>query len=145
MASPTVRDLLSNALKRREELRIESEALDSLIKTYSGLLGTTSPAIDPVEEQPDLLRGMSKRAIQSAKVAEMVAAARRIIIAERRPLRRGALVKRLSEQGFEIEGADKNKVFGTNLWRSGKFVTVEGKGYWPNDVELPSESQKLDL
>lgn len=140
MPNLTARDMLNNALKRREELRLESEALDMLIETYKNLLGSKEePSNDP--EQPDLYRGMTQRAIQSAQVAEMLEAARRIIISERRPMKRGELVKKLEANGFKIAGADKNKVFGTNLWRSEKFVAVEGKGYWPKDVELPSESR----
>jgi hypothetical protein len=72
----------------------------------------------------------------------MVDTARRIIVAEGRPMKRGELVKRLEERAFKITGADKNKVFGTNLWRSGKFVAVKGKGYWPSDIALPSESRR---
>jgi hypothetical protein len=137
MASPTALEILSNALKRRDELRLESEALDSLIETYKKLFGTDDPAKVPHEEQPDLYRGSSTRALHAARVVETLDAARRIIIAEKRPMKRGELVKRLLAQNYEIVGRDKNKVFGTNLWRSGRFITVEGKGYWPNDVELP--------
>lgn len=141
MASPTARDILHTALKRREELRLESEALDNLIATYQNILGIGNPLRETYEEQPDLYRSMSKRAQRSALVAEMVDAARRIIIAEGRPMKRGELVKKLEASGFEIVGADKSKVFGTNLWRSGKFVAVDGKGYWPKDLSLPSESR----
>jgi hypothetical protein len=140
MASPTAREILDSALKRREELRLESEALDNLIGTYQNILGIGNPLRETFEEQPDLYRNLSKRALQSARVGEMIGAARRIIIGEGRPMKRGELVKRLEAAGFEIVGADKSKVFGTNLWRSGKFVPVAGKGYWPNDVALPSES-----
>lgn len=137
MASPTAREVLDNALKRRQELRRESEALDNLIETYHSILGIGTTRRETEEEQPDLYRGMSPKAIHTARVAEMIDAARRIIIAERRPLKRGELVSRLEAHGFQILGADKNKVFGTNLWRSKKFIAIEGKGYWPKDVALP--------
>jgi hypothetical protein len=88
---------------------------------------------------------MSQRAIRTARINEMVDEARRIMVTERRPMKRGELVRRLEGRGFKILGTDKNKVFGTNLWRSGKFRMVEGKGYWPNDVALPGESLALDL
>ena len=143
MSSPTARDILDKALKRKEELRIESEALDHLIATYRSILGVTTNSREGLDLQPDLYRGMSPRAVHSARVAEMVDAARRMMIAERRPMKRGELVKKLEAQGFSVEGADKNKVFGTNLWRSGKFIAVKSRGYWPRDVELPSESPGL--
>jgi len=140
MPSQMAREILDKALKRREELRVESEALDSLIKTYNALLYPQKNFSETDEEQPDLYRGASQRAIHRARVAEMVDAARRIIIAQRRPMKRGELVKRLEEQGYEVVGTDKNKVFGTNLWRSGRFQMIEGKGYWPNDIEWLGES-----
>ena len=67
----------------------------------------------------------------------MLDATRKLILKEQRPMKRGELRKRVEALGYDVIGADKNKVFGTNLWRSGKFRTIEGQGYWPNDVELP--------
>lgn len=132
------KEMLANALKRREELTLESEALDNLISMYRRLLSVEDSSPANHEEQPDLYRGESSRAKYAAQVAEMVDVARRLIIAEKRPMKRGELVKKLEAQGYQIVGGDKNKVFGTNLWRSKKFQSIEGKGYWPIDVKLPS-------
>lgn len=137
MASPTAREVLEKALERRSELVQEITALDSLISVYRGLLSRAAAESRIGLDQPDLYKGQPPRSVHAAQIAEMMDAARRIIIAEKRPMRRGELVKRLIEQGFEIIGKDKNKVFGTNLWRSGKFRTIEGRGYWPKDVALP--------
>jgi hypothetical protein len=63
--------------------------------------------------------------------------ARRLILKNNRPMKRGELVRELQKMGFDLPGTDKNKVLGTNLWRSGKFRTIEGRGYWPKDVPLP--------
>lgn len=54
-------------------------------------------------------------------------------------MKRGEIVQRLLAQGYRIEGSDKNKVFGTTLWRSEKFDAVDGHGYWPKDAPLPAE------
>jgi len=54
-------------------------------------------------------------------------------------MKRGELVSKLESQGFSFPGHDKNKVFGTNLWRSGRFRTVGDQGYWPKDVTLPKQ------
>lgn len=141
MASPAARELLANLLKRREELRRESEALENLIATYAEISGAAAHEIERDDEQPDLYRGMSQRGIRTAQIADMMAATRRIILAEGHPMKRGELVRRLTEQGFKIDGNDKNKVFGTNLWRSGKFRPVGNRGYWPLDIDIPSESR----
>lgn len=130
--------LLDKLLKRREELRLESEALDNLISTYKKIQKLRQDAGE-FTGQLHLWHGGSKRALQSAQVTEMLDATRRIIVAEGRPMKRGELVKVLEARGFTIAGSDKNKVFGTNIWRSGKFRHVHGEGYWPVDVDLPTD------
>ncbi|HEY0043225.1 MAG TPA: hypothetical protein VGB62_01635 [Allosphingosinicella sp.] len=137
MAAETAKELLAKLLKRRAEISAEAAALDSLISVYRGLSERENLESATQTEQPELYGTRSDRAFRAAQVAAMMDAARKIIISERRPMKRGELVKRLTEQGFIVTGKDKNKVFGTNLWRSGRFRMVEGEGYWPKDVILP--------
>jgi hypothetical protein len=134
MSSEAPRDLIAKLLKRRDELRMESEALDNLISTYQKLLmlGKERDA-----QQLDLSLGPNSRRARSAYVAETLAEARRIIIAEGRPMNRSELIRRLEAAGYIIEGTDKSKVLGTNIWRSEQFLHVDGKGYWPRDVPMP--------
>jgi reverse gyrase len=134
MAGDSIRDLISKLLKRRDELRSESEALDKLIETYRQL------ALFEKEddlEQLDLWKGNRSRRARSAYVAEMMAAARRHILAEGRPLTRSELLQRLETDGYVVDGGDKSKVLGTNLWRSGQFQHVGKKGYWPQGTPIP--------
>ena len=138
MTTRSARELLDKALKRRSEIQIEADALDSLIRMYNALLQIPDRDGDSGERQPDLYKTLTNRAIQAGRINQMIEVARKIMIAEKRPLKRGELVKRLENQGYEIVGLDKNKVFGTNIWRSGKFIRVEGRGYWPSDIELPT-------
>lgn len=134
MATNTPRELLANLLKRREELRLESEALDKLIDTYRTLAVLRH---EPPAEQLALWAGARSRRARSDYVAEMLNEARRLIIGEGRPLTRSELVRRLEAEGYVIDGTDKSKVLGTNIWRSKKFDHVEGQGYWPKDVPMP--------
>ena len=134
MASETVRELLAKVLKRREELRIESEALNQLIKTYSALMFLES---EPEPPQLNFWEAQRSRKARSAYVAELMGEIRRMIVGEGRPLTRSELVRRLEAKGYVIEGGDKAKVLGTNIWRSGQFTHLEGRGYWPKDVALP--------
>lgn len=134
MGNDSIRNLLSKLLKRRDELRMESEALDRLIATYRDL------ALLEKEKEVDQLElgiGNRSRRARSAYVAEMMAAARRIILTEGRPLTRSDLLSRLEAEGYVIDGKDKPKVLGTNLWRSGQFEHVDKLGYWPKDTPLP--------
>jgi hypothetical protein len=135
VGNDTVRELLAKALKRREELRIESEALDRMIATYSSLMHLHRREEEP--PQLTLWNGQKSRRAKSAYVAELLAEVRRMIVSEGRPLNRGELVRRLEAAGYLIEGGDKAKVLGTNIWRSEAFVHIEGLGYWPRDVERP--------
>lgn len=133
LADGTVRDLLSKLLKRKEELRIESEALENLISAYTSLSRLQGGLHDP--PQLDLWKVRNSTKARSAYVVELLGEVRRIIIAEGRPMSRGELVRRLEDAGYVIDGGDKSKVLGTNIWRSKKFEHVEGRGYWPIDVE----------
>lgn len=135
MDNDTVRELLSKALKRQDELRSEFEALQNLVSHYqrhlSGRLTVSS------EEQPSLDLGASSVKARSAYVARLIDEAKRLILEARRPLKRGELVRLLERDGLPVEGTDKAKVLGTNLWRSGQFEQIEGQGYWPKDIPRP--------
>lgn len=139
MADESLRELLSKLLKRREELRLESEALDRLVETYRQLA-----LLEKEQDLPqlDLWKGSNSRRARSAYVAEMMAAARRFILAEGRPLTRSELLQRLESEGYVIQGADKSKVLGTNLWRSEQFQHVGKRGYWPRDTPMPRSFAK---
>lgn len=140
MPEETVRSLLSKATRRQRELRLELEALQRLIDDYRRIQDLRDE--DPDAEQLHLWHGGSRRALKSDEVSAMLDETRRIILKERRPMKRGELVRQLETRGFKFSGADKNKVFGTNIWRSGKFDQIAGHGYWPKDEPLPTD---LDL
>ena len=133
----TANEILVALRKRREVLRRELSALDSLLPVYEALSAAEIPESDQESGQLELYRGRSSRAAQTAAIAETVEAVRKIIVKSGKPMRRGELVRELEKMGFDLPGADKNKVLGTNLWRSGKFRAVEGLGYWPKDIPLP--------
>lgn len=141
MVSDSTRELLSNLLKRRDELRVESEALEKLIDTYRQL--ALLEREEPVD-QLDLWKGGRSSRARSAYVAEMMASARRLILAAGRPLTRSELLRRLESEGYVIDGKDKPKVLGTNLWRSGQFRHVGRQGYWPAGIPIPGKfAEKL--
>lgn len=134
MVSDSTRDLLANLLKRRDELRRESEALEKLIDTYRQL--ALLEREDPVD-QLELWRANPSRRARSAYVAEMMSGARRLILAAGRPLTRSELLRGLESEGYVIDGKDKPKVLGTNLWRSEQFRHLGSLGYWPKNIPVP--------
>jgi len=139
MASDDVKEILDKLLIRKANLIKEAAALDSLISLYHGLIKRDESESTEAEAagQLSFYQRPSSRAAQAAEITRMIEAARKLIIKERRPMKRGELVQALEKQGFVFPGKDKNKVFGTNIWRSGKFRTIGDKGYWPKDMALP--------
>lgn len=129
-------ELLQRAIARRGALRRELEAIDALIAAYHRNSNQT-----PLEKptNADLFSSLPKRSRgeQARAVHTQMDAAERIILNEGKPLSRGALVQKLEENGHALEGADKAKVLGTNLWRSERFWNIKGKGYWPRSATIP--------
>ncbi|MCC6479423.1 hypothetical protein [Sphingorhabdus sp.] len=134
MSNNTTREIIAKLLKRRDELRLESEALDNMIRTYQKLMMLEKT---PDPDQLHLWRGEGPRAAKTAYLSEILSEVRRIIVGEGRPMSRGELVRRLEAEGYVLDGRDKAKVLGTNIWRSEQFMHVEGQGYWPGDIPLP--------
>lgn len=139
MTDNTVREMLAKALKRREELRLESEALDNLIEAYRRMAILRS---EPDHEQLHLWKRPESRKAKSAYVADMMAEIRRAIVGAGRPMTRSDLLRHLEANGFIVDGADRTKVLGTNIWRSGQFVHIDGQGYWPKDIPVPMSSRR---
>jgi hypothetical protein len=138
MAHSGTREILAKALKARAELAAELAAVDEVIHICRERLRASAPKSDSRPEQLDLYGARSSRRANAQYVAELVEATRRVLVEEGAPLKRGALVKRLEERGYEIRGSDKTRVFGTILWRSKRFVAVAGSGYWPADLDIPA-------
>jgi hypothetical protein len=134
MGNETARQILANALKRKEEIRKESEALDKLISAYREILNAPEVVEEPTF---DLRPRPGSRKAQSDYVARLLRECRRLILDAGRPLRRSELVRLLEQNGYPVDGTDKSKVLGTNIWRSGLFTHIEGTGYWPKDAPIP--------
>ncbi|MBV9839985.1 MAG: hypothetical protein JOY99_00360 [Sphingomonadaceae bacterium] len=137
MVEQTRAEFLDKLLRRREEIIRELAALDNLLSVYGGLSDARDSESSADSDQLSLYQWPQSRASQAAEIARSIEAARKIILREKRPMKRGELVIELERRGYILPGKDKNKVFGTNLWRSGKFRSVEDRGYWPKDVPLP--------
>lgn len=134
MGNETARQILASALKRKDEIRKESEALDKLISAYREILNAPEVVDEPTL---DLRPSRGSRKAQSDYVARLLRECRRLILDAGRPLRRSELVRLLEQNGYPVDGTDKSKVLGTNIWRSDLFTHIEGAGYWPKDAPLP--------
>jgi hypothetical protein len=138
-------DLIQKAVERRNALRRELETLDRFIHDYTARVVSTAsaPISDPQDDLFNDSKGRRKR--RAANVAAMMDSAEEMILQEGEPMTRGQLLARLEAQGHVIEGGDKNKVLGTNLWRSKRFHNIQGVGYWPKSMAIPREFQRFPI
>ena len=61
--------------------------------------------------------------------------ARKLLIENGRPMKRGQLIKRFHSHGLRIGGSDEVKNFGAKIWKAkDQFINISGEGYWPRDV-----------
>ena len=136
-------DLLEKAMARRQQLRSELTAIEKFISDYQRIRETeTGPS--KAGQQMNLFNPGSKRAAKIAEVTGMMDAAEKMILASGKPMTRTQLLRGLDEAGFSVEGTDKSKVLGTNIWRSKRFHNLKGAGYWPKSRPLPLEYGHLE-
>lgn len=138
MVDQSVREMLANAMKRREELRRESEALDNLIEAYRKLSVLQA---EPDLEQLNLWNRAGSKKAKSAYVSEMMSEIRKMLVSEGRPMTRSDLLRQLESNGYVVDGGDRSKVLGTNIWRSRQFMHIDGRGYWPKDIPVPPRAR----
>lgn len=135
-------ELLRQALDRRNQLRAELEALDKFIRSYSEVHERRKPVVEHVDLFTRLPK-QSNRVRRADENAAAMDAAEKFILEAGKPLSRTELLERLERTGHKIEGGDKSKVLGTNLWRAKRFYNLKGAGYWPISTPIPENYQHL--
>lgn len=138
-------DLLRQAYERRERLRRQLAAVDAFIADYEEVVPASAPATLPNYEF-DLTPPLPSRGrkVRTPNLAALFEAAEMTIREAGKPLSRTELLRKLEQQGFSFPGTDKVKVFGTNIWRSKRFVSLKGFGYWPKATPLPAGYHTAD-
>ncbi|MBD3762501.1 hypothetical protein [Rhizorhabdus sp.] len=135
-------ELLEKAMARREQLRKELASIENFIAEYQRIR-SMDPAPTRTGTQMTLWSPELRRVSKAAEVAKMMDAAEKMIVEARRPLTRSELLEGLEGAGFKVEGSDKSKVLGTNLWRSKRFHNLSGAGYWPKNTPVPVDFNQL--
>jgi hypothetical protein len=65
--------------------------------------------------------------------------ARRLLIENGRPMKRGQLIRSFRSHGLRVGGTNEAKSFGAKIWRArDRFINISGEGYWPRDVDCPA-------
>jgi len=129
-----LQELRNTAGAELEAAAQKVRALDKMIADYQASLAKVKSAT-----QGDLFSALPRgRAERAEYVARMMDAAEQLILAARRPMTRTELLEALTAKGFHVEGGDASKVLGTNLWRSKRFESLKGIGYWPKSAPLPA-------
>lgn len=152
----TLQTDLEKAIARRQELSQELEKLDQLINLWtwwrdeSESLGTgrsmDSPSAGPGGNSPSAGVEPNPESFGPfASPAEVIRETLLILSEHGRPLKRGQLLKELSDNGVRIKGSDKSKVLGTTLWRAkDKIIGIDGWGYWIKNRPCPLAGYKPD-
>lgn len=146
-------DVLKKLIEQRDqaaqtarEWQERVENLNALVNSYQDLISSARRPRRDGSLQADLFANPAlNRAERSKYIAEMMDAAEEIITATGMPLTRSELLEALQSRGFHIEGSDKSKVLGTNIWRSKRFHNLKGIGYWPKRNPLPDELRPYEL
>jgi len=127
-------EVIEKARKKIAELEAEIAELRTFIDVFERLSEASK------ESEMDSADGITKPVMnltqlkRRAKPAEIVSAAKDVMLEKKRPLTRTELVRLLTSRGLHIAGTDKSKNVGTIIWRSKEFDSVEGLGYWPKDA-----------
>lgn len=138
-------EFLRLAYERRERLRRELASVENLIAEHERLNAGSREAVrDNYELLLKPRKPTRRKRPSAAQLEAMFNAAEKTILQAGRPLSRGEIVQRLESEGFIFQGSDKVKVFGTNLWRSRRFVSLKGLGYWPEAHPLPDNFHNVE-
>lgn len=146
---PTPADI---ARKKILDLRLQISELERFLEIYERLLadgsaidgGNLSPLSTDAEgnETPQMPveKGRRKRG-SGARPDQMADLMERIIREVGRPMTRGEIVVALEKRDVLIPYEDKPRYLGTIAWRNkGRFLNVEGRGYWLRDEPIPDEN-----
>lgn len=141
---------IENAKKRLAAIRAEAAEIEAFIAMYErfedrsvagfrasmgGNSGETSTVDSLAVDKFDCRRNGPR----PAEIANMM---ERLIREVGRPMTRGEIVRSFDARDFEIPAKDKGRYLGTIAWRNkGKFLNIEGRGYWLRDRPLVAERQ----
>jgi reverse gyrase len=147
MATP-----LENARKRLAALRAEAKEIERFIEMYERFEGgnVSGPCFSVIDHSRETYPQNSVNSLPVDNVDNSVQAERtgprpteiadmmeRMIREVGRPMTRGEIVKAFDMRDFEIPAKDKSRYLGTIAWRNkGKFINVNGLGYWLRNVPL---------
>ena len=132
-------EILRNLRLKRERLKADLSEVDKAITMFERAKAELSPdlfsELTPTQRETP---NPSPRARNAIAPRDLALAAKDVLLAAGKPMKRGDIVQELSRRGIEIAGKDPNKNLGTILWRHQEmFVTVNALGYWVKDVPLP--------
>jgi hypothetical protein len=134
-------DILRAAQKEEQELvrQLESsplyrklQAVRQVIAAYGGEQTEKSTVPTPQPSKP------RKRRVKPGDLIEETAnAAEQVILEKGGPVPRGALYNAVVAKGISIKGKDPKNTLATRLYHSGRFRTIEGRGYVLKSMVLP--------
>lgn len=168
MVEAAVDRVISNALRRRAELRTQLKEIDKFLELYEEFKVPPDPAqptfhIHPshsgLQEQEESNPEQVGEAASAADYApeeveegtsltrfELMPHIRATILEAQRPLTRGQLLQKLDQKSLRVGGkSDRSKNMGTIMWRLREhFVNLQGFGYWVREEPFPPAGYNPD-
>lgn len=129
---------ITNAKRRKKEIIKELEEIDQfleLAEKFSGEKGGVSGGPSG--------GGTPKSSV--SKPGEIVAASRKVIHANGKPMNRTEILDKLKGTGIVVSGKDQANTLGTTLSRaSDKIVYLKGFGYWLRECHYEPAEYNAD-
>jgi hypothetical protein len=134
---------IENARKRLAALRVEAAEIERFIAMYERFDDKNVSWAQPSnvgnseETHPQKSKPVDNLGRDGPRPTEIAEMMERLIREVGRPMTRGEIVSAFAARDFEIPGTDKGRYLGTIAWRNkGKFVNIEGRGYWVRSLPL---------
>tara|TARA_S200002703_G_scaffold59383_1_gene51509 strand:- start:594 stop:1079 length:486 start_codon:yes stop_codon:yes gene_type:complete len=135
---PIGNDAYYNALKKREKLKREIDALENFIRQCEQLAKSPDASIvtGTYMEQLESYDRLGKDVTGKGRLIRE--ACKKAISDARRPLQRIQLIEAVENQGIEFGVLDKANYLGTLMWRAkDEFVNLKYFGYWLRHLPFP--------
>ena len=123
----------ANALKKKEELQREMEAVDAFLDMYQrfqGIYEQEKASNSPASTEDSFVKDGFGRNVRVLRPPEIADLAERVIREANQPLTRAEIVSRIERGGHVLNSEDKPRYVGTILWRQKeRFTNIPGQGY----------------
>jgi hypothetical protein len=129
-----------NVAQRRLEIEKEIEPLDAFLSYYINEAAPTASVISAMTNPRPRARqlGVAKSSSEKGKTLRMVGAAIQIVVDSKQPMTIDALYANMKISHDNLCPSNVASLRARLTEHKDKIARVDGRGYWPTDVAVPS-------